>query len=653
MMNQGVKLVKSGRGVCGGWLLLILVACRLPWIHCDIGVPPLWDYGYFCTDEGGYTLEGRYLYLTGSIFDPVLMGSGTFMVATLQHFLCFLSYKCFGLNDWAHRVPVFLVSVAAWMAIYMALSRRTVAWLAALVVGVVSCNPVSLVYERTASTDILMGGLVVLAYVFALRRSLWNVVVCAVFMALAYNAKVSCVGIIPLIGMTVISSREQRWLRGLLFATSLLAFVVGSRYALNSYIGHLAAVQGVAPDEMLKILWRGYGIPSLPGLENVVRSYSSFPRWTNAGVFGVGLVLVMAIPFLALVGRLFGKAARWDRRASLYLGMIIYMAAVDVGRGGFYVRHYVPLFFFIPILIFLLRTELAVRVKSSWRRGLGFIAISLLAFEAVFWLAPLGISDPRLLVPYFCNHHNAPAANLWAITARMIIPAMAVLGLAAWGAVRWEKQHWRRWCLVAGIAFVVAHFGSTGWPLFRFGLMDAVAKENVVPLVLLHVLLISAGAIWLFPWKGLRHWKAWYTCVIATFVVSWLINPYWRMGTMELMKRKWERRNMAKSLEQLLPANAVVLGDQSAALLIGSRLDTVPFVDMPDEQMIAQIDRIERSNRVPFVVLDKIQNQQWQALVRNASRVRCTMIAKIMLPAHHNGEPIDCYLARLECIRKK
>lgn len=652
MMNQVLRSLRSKRFLYGAGLLLLLVACRLPWLQCDIGVPSLWDYGYFNTDEGGYTLEGRYLYLTGSIFDPLLMGSGTFMFAPLQHFLCFLSYKCFGLNDWAHRVPVLIVSVAAWMGVYMTLCRRTAVWLSALVVAIVSCNPVSVVYERTASTDILMGGLVVFAYAFALRRSLWNVVICAAFMALAYSAKASCVGIIPLIGLVVVSAREQRWRRGFLFAATLITLLGVCRYILNCYIVHLAALEGMAPDEMLGILWRSCGIPKLPDVAFAAKSYSSFPRWTNAGVFGVGLVFAMLIPFVALIGRLFNKVARWDRYAALYLGMIIYMAAVDVGRGGFYVRHYVPLLFFIPILIVQIRKEIPVKVNSSWRQGLGFIAISFLAFEAIFWLAPLGVLDPRLLIPYFCNQHNAPATNLWGITWRMIIPAMAALACAAWGFQKWTRQPWKRCGLLLGVSFVIAHFGSTGWPVFRFGLMDAVAKQNIVPLLLLHILLIGVGAFWLLPWAGLRRWKTCYTCLIAAFVASWLINPYWRSGTMELMTRKSERRSMAQSLEQFLPANAVVLGDQSAALLIGSRLDTVPFVHLPDEQMINQIERIERSHKVPFVLLDKIQNQQWQALARNASRVQCKIISKIILPAHHNGEPIDCYLARLETVKK-
>ena len=80
--------------------------------------------------------------------------------------------------------------------------------------------------------------------------------------------------------------------------------------------------------------------------------------------------------------------------------------------------------------------------------------------------------------------------------------------------------------------------------------------------------------------------------------------------------------------------------------------DSVYYIHISDEEMINQYERLIRSNKVLFVLLDKNENQHWQALARNATRIQFAIIATIKLPARHNGEPIDFYLARLECVKK-
>jgi len=88
------------------------------------------------------------------------------------------------------------------------------------------------------------------------------------------------------------------------------------------------------------------------------------------------------------------------------------------------------------------------------------------------------------------------------------------------------------------------------------------------------------------------------------------------------------------------------------ALLIGSRFNTGSLTRLSDEEMIDRIERLARSNKAAFVVLDKMENKQWQVLAKNTSRIQCKVVATILLPAHHNGEPIECYIAHLECVKK-
>ena len=50
-------------------LLALWGATRWPWLSCDGGVPSLWEYGYFVTDEGYYLGGGKDKFCFGCFVD--------------------------------------------------------------------------------------------------------------------------------------------------------------------------------------------------------------------------------------------------------------------------------------------------------------------------------------------------------------------------------------------------------------------------------------------------------------------------------------------------------------------------------------------------------------------------------------------------------
>ncbi|NQU11805.1 glycosyltransferase family 39 protein, partial [bacterium] len=182
-------------------LLLLLASLRLPWLAADSGNSVFWSFAYFSYDEAAYTSGGRLASLTGRFLDPDLSEPHTFGSGWGMHFLAYLGYRLDGLTLGAMRWPSLVLAIAAWLAVYRLLCRRTPPLLAGLLVALVSCNPVSLTYERTASTDVAVAALTILAFALVTaRRPVWSVGAGA-FVALACCIKANAVVLIPLVAL--------------------------------------------------------------------------------------------------------------------------------------------------------------------------------------------------------------------------------------------------------------------------------------------------------------------------------------------------------------------------------------------------------------------------------------------------------------------
>jgi hypothetical protein len=180
--------------------------------------------------------------------------------------------------------------------------------------------------------------------------------------------------------------------------------------------------------------------------------------------------------------------------------------------------------------------------------------------------------------------------------------------------------------------------------------MAAQATQGVSTLLLMHALLLIFSMMWLVPYVRMRQWRVWFGCLGILLALSWLVGPHWRVGTQQLLARQWNTRNMEASLAAAMPTNAVILGDRSLSVFVGSRFLVGSLGAMSDQDMVKEMKRIikQRPHAV-YVILDQVQRLQWEVLRKNTADIKCQIVAKIVLPAYHTGEPMDCYVGRLEC----
>ena len=93
--------------------LLLWGIPRIGWITCDGGVPAMWEYGYFVTDEGYYLDGGKEKLLYGDFVDLTRTEAFTYGFSPGTHWLAYLALSCFGLSYWAFRIPFILIGSLA------------------------------------------------------------------------------------------------------------------------------------------------------------------------------------------------------------------------------------------------------------------------------------------------------------------------------------------------------------------------------------------------------------------------------------------------------------------------------------------------------------------------------------------------------------
>jgi len=234
---------KKRRWFIGVALCLVLGALRLPWREADGGNWAYWSYAFFVTDEQSYTDGGRLAVLTSRFLDPEMSEPPTFLGSWGMHFLSYLGYRFDGLTLSAARWPTMILAIVGWLAAYVIVSRRTNEVLAGIVVLLISCNPASLAYERVASTDIVIGALVVVGYALVTSRRLWKTCLDVLCMALALTIKPTAFAFLILFGLALLVRRDQRWRR---FAYGIAALVIsfGILWAARQACLHAAVGDG-------------------------------------------------------------------------------------------------------------------------------------------------------------------------------------------------------------------------------------------------------------------------------------------------------------------------------------------------------------------------------------------------------------------------
>ena len=594
-MRQAVTR-RTRRWGIGIALLLVLAALRLPWRNADGGNLGLWSYGFFSTDEGYYTSGGKLAFLTGHYLDLEVGEPPTFRASWGMHWLSYLGYRFAGLSIAATRWPTMLAAIAGWLAAYIIASRVTSASVAGVLVLILSCNPVSLTYERVASTDIVMGAFIVIAFTLSTaRRGRWAWLAGATAAA-ALSVKATAALLLPIIFLTLIARR--RWRRVAAFAIALIVAFAISVALRNACIR--AATVGWSAADVHRELTRAAFSPSWIQLNpgEWLTALSVFPRWPLSMQIGPMLywLTVLAV-WCALLS--WQRGGRWlTKRNAIAWGTALYVGAMST-QVNVPLRYYLPLVYFVPALMIYAR-PLAFH---DGRRNTAFCLLSVAVAILLYWL-PIRASAEQFREQAL-NEYSLPAMAALKFTAwRMAISTLIVLAAIRFGIP--GRRGSSGWLVTCGLAMSLVPVLFANFTLVHAAHDPALVRNQL----LLQAGLVATCGVLLVK----RRWRVWYLVQAVVFGAFIGCHSYWHQAYRELWTRSFLTRDVSRALADKLPANSIVIGRRAATLLRATPLRTglgTPNYQ-PDEFVTEVTNLLERYPQRPlYWLVDSDGSFQW------------------------------------------
>jgi hypothetical protein len=549
---------KTRRWLIGLGLCLILGALRLPWRNADGGNWAYWSYAFFVTDEQLYTDGGRVAVLTSRFLDPEMSEPPSFLGSWGMHFLSYLGYRLDGLTLSAERWPSMLLAIMGWLAAYVVVSRRTSEVLAGIVVLLISCNPASLTYERVASTDVVIGALVVMAYALVTSRALWKTGLGGVCMAYALTVKPTAFPFLILFGLAVLARSEQRW-RRLTCALASLFVCFGILWAARQACLH-AVMRDLDPATVTYEARRGSSLlDNLDySLSHWLKSYSIFPRWPIAPQLGLLAIGLFALPIWLL-------GLHWHRTGKLFSprtvaawGLLFYLLPLGTQFQS-PLRYFLAATFFLPEILVISRTAgrylRQPRPMAYWLLG-GVV----LALFALYWVKQSGAASPDLFQAHLYNDFTLPAHSAWGVLGVRLGIGIVFVAVAV-GLILLRQSTRPAWPATLGLALAFS------WMFFNSYSISLLTKSG--EFIRNHLLLQVGLAVALASLVCLRarRWQTWYFIWAACFFVFVCANTYWRTAYRDLWTRQFYVRDASRQLTSILPPNSIVIGRRAPLLL--------------------------------------------------------------------------------------
>ena len=551
---------------CFLFLLFTIVWCclRLPWLGADSGVPSLWEYGYHATDEGYYLDGGKEKYLFSRFYDADRRESYSYGFSAGTHLLSWAAHLAFGLSTWGWRVPFLLINFIAWAVLFRHLARRIGAVYSFLLCMVVTCTPLIVAYERTASNDVLIGSLLLLAYVVATGRRVWRIPAAALLGSAIVLVKPSVYVLLPIVLCGILSRRKTRavWLDAALFVGCSAVFVLLFRGVVHLLIRPDAVEQGMTMTELVKRTTTHYPLPSLLDIGQHLKGLSCFPRTPSGVLLGVWSAILVVFPAVMLFRRVFDECGPkgWDWRMLLYVLIPGYVAAVSV-MNTLYTHYFIPAIMMFPLVWVEMRKDLR---RDRGDGGKPFSARNLLAGGCMVAVCILGmlVIRERMIAPqnvqdYYSLVYNFPAKNVWGFNWGMGLSlgaALIVLGtLLGWG--RWTV--WR----FAGFVSAVTVCMSVAFAQLPAYYLAPFTKGAIPPVFGTLSTVFASGVLFIcivfFFSRYASDSRKWFTLPACLFAASLLASPVWQAAFRELVTIRTHHNNAAAAqFVKLLPQDA-------------------------------------------------------------------------------------------------
>lgn len=619
------------------------LALRLPWLGGDAGIPSMWEYGYNVTDEGYYLVGGKEKLLWGNFVDLPRAETATYGYAPGMHFLSYAAHKVFGLSDWKWRIPFVAINFAAWIVLFLALARKLRPLCAFLVCAAFSCIPMIVVYERTASNDVLIGSLLVMACVAAAGTERWRLAVPAFLVTPIMLIKPSLWALLPLVVCCVLMERKtrSRLIDATVFAGAFVAAFALVKLSLYLVTLPEASANGVSVAEIIRRMDARYGLPNILDFATDFKGVSCFPRDPSGTMLGPLTLFLVPLPVFFFLRRI-----SWRTAFGLFIPA--YVGAVSI-MNTIYTHYFIPVLMAVPLLwMFMSEEKSDAEGADEKPRNMLITVVLMLGAAFVLYLflsSPVKI-DPTIQRVY-SRIYNLPQANVWTVSA---LPAvlLALMVTAVCAACGLRKLGRRGLIASAGAALLVGSVAFALLPAVRIAPAMRVPSETyLMPLVLT----VAFGAVLLvlcsvYPQLTRRGWCA---IPLAIVAAGYLLTPTWRAAAVELVRPATHyHRDAAKELAKLLPGDAIVLGERADQMLMSVPVRTSStFLANSDGTKTAEDILKAKPDAKLYLMADTQHAYNLQNFAKRKDRFALQPLAKFRMPSFATGKPVDVHLCKI------
>ncbi len=514
-------------------------------------------------------------------------------------------------------------------------------------------TPYMVVYERTASNDVLIASLFVLAYVLAAGRSVARTVVAGVLCGLIAWVKPTAYVLLPMVVAGVWSARKTRWrLCDLAWFLGVFGVTVALR---NVTLGILLrpdmAASGLTAAELIRKTTSHYGLPDLTKVERVFCGITSFPRQPTGTLLACWTVLLTVLP-LSVLAFCVARGKRWlawNYRLVLYVMVPAYCFAVAI-IWTYYTHYLIPVMLFSPVLWLEARKDLR-RAGNDAPKWLMPVLVTMAAVAGFcFTLPQVPAKAMELVQKCASNQYNLPQQSVWHMTwPQMLTWALPIWAVCVAGIWLWIKKRANAIVRIALVLPCVVTAVSICFAAIPMGVLAPYMRQPVDAILLNIRLCLSLATalvlcIWICPRMVSRR-KFWYGLIGCGLVLSAVICPTWRQGIKELAERRFLYRDAATAITQALPLDAILISERAPQLMLASPVrasstflancNPMPLVNAATDKM----------PEVPlFAALDpgSYNMQHFQ----NA-KMRFSQVLTVKLPSTGTGQPVDVYVVRL------
>jgi len=649
MLDKPCSTGRRSFWICFGLFALIYLALRVFWLDGDPGVPSMWEYGYNATDEGYYLGGGKEKFVWGRFVDLARTEVFTYGFSSGTHFLSYLAHLLFGLSTWTWRIPFSCVYFAAWLAAFVYSARRIGSVNALVACLAVSSAPMIVAYERTASNDVLIGALVLLAYVIAAGRGVWRIFAAAAVGGAIVLVKPSVFVLLPIVAAGVLETPKTRkaWMDLALFVGAAVLSVFAWKLVTAFAVSPEAREAGVSVWDVVKRTTTHYALPKLTDIASHLKGCSAFPRDPSQKMLGVLAVWISVFPgLMALRGVMKRK---WNGDTLLFAAVPLYVVAVNVMNTQ-YTHYFIPAIMCLPIVL-----TAAVRALSEeacacvWKKVASTLAAAV-AVCAVGWLFLTSVSAvPQALQDVYSRIYNFPKNNVWSFTGGFM--ALYVVGVVAFLAfLRGGRAAVREGAFWAVAAFAGASVSFAFLPAAMFApYLHAQAGAYFAPMAVCFAT-AALTAVAVFGLAASIDWrKALVPFFAASVVICAVLTPAWRKAVVELAAAPtYLHAERAAELAKLLPEDAIVIGERSNQMLMSLPIRTATtFAANSDAVVTVRAIAKAYPDAPLYALADSQHAYNLQSYRKHQDEFRLEPVKTFKMPSFGDGTPADVYLCRI------